>query len=157
MAISYGVWVDSAPQWVWQISKSPGLIGLKEELVSNGYFLFAEEVTSKPQNAEEFIKSFQFSLKTKHSRFSVSQGKEGISARQKSSRISLINSLWHSSRKTNTSLPSEFIFYVTPATRSSSMRNTGKSCLFTFRKLVILRSVHVLVKSNIYWRNKTLI
>ena len=35
---------------------------LKENLVNNGYSLFAEEVISKPQYAEEFIRSFQFSL-----------------------------------------------------------------------------------------------
>ena len=42
---------------------------LKEDLVNNGYSLFAEEVISKPQYAEEFIKSFQFSLVTTLSRF----------------------------------------------------------------------------------------
>ena len=39
-------------------------ISLKEDLVNNGYFLFEEEVISKPQYAEDFIKSFQFSLVT---------------------------------------------------------------------------------------------
>ena len=29
-------------------------------MVNNGYSLFAEEVISRPQYAEEFIKSFQF-------------------------------------------------------------------------------------------------
>ena len=33
-------------------------------MVNNGYSLFAEEAISKPQYAEEFIKSFQFSLVT---------------------------------------------------------------------------------------------
>ena len=42
---------------------------LKEDLVNNGYSLFAEEVISKPQYVEEFIKSFQFSLVTTHFRF----------------------------------------------------------------------------------------
>ena len=42
---------------------------LKEDLVNNGYPLFKEEVISKPQYAEEFIKSFQFSLVTTLSRF----------------------------------------------------------------------------------------
>ena len=42
---------------------------LKEDLVKNGYSLFAEKVISEPQYAEEFIKSFQFSLATTLSRF----------------------------------------------------------------------------------------
>ena len=42
---------------------------LKEDLVNNGYSLFADDVISKPQYAEEFIKSFQFSLVTTLSRF----------------------------------------------------------------------------------------
>ena len=46
-----------------------GLIGLKEDLVNNGYSLFVEEVISKPQYAEELIKSFQFSQVTILSRF----------------------------------------------------------------------------------------
>ena len=37
---------------------------LKEDLVNNCYYLFADEVISKPQYAEEFSKSFQFSLLT---------------------------------------------------------------------------------------------
>ena len=37
---------------------------LKEDLVNNGYSRFAEEVFSKPQFADEFIESFQFSLVT---------------------------------------------------------------------------------------------
>ena len=56
------------------------------------------------------IKSFQFSLVTTFSRFWVSQGKEGLCAKQKSSRISLINSSWPASWKINTSLRSEFSF-----------------------------------------------
>ena len=73
-----------------------------------------------PQCAEEFIKSFQFSLVTTLSRFWVSQGKEGLCAKQKSSRIGLINTTgWIVAcvMKINTSLRSEFIF-LTPATRS---------------------------------------
>ena len=42
---------------------------LTEDLVNNGYSLFAEEVISKFQYAEEFIKSFQFSLATTFSHF----------------------------------------------------------------------------------------
>ena len=42
---------------------------LREDLVNNGYSLFAEEVISEPQYAEEFIKSFQFNLVTTLSRF----------------------------------------------------------------------------------------
>ena len=42
---------------------------LKEDFVNNGYSLFAEEAISKPQYAEEFIKSFRFSLATTFSRF----------------------------------------------------------------------------------------
>ena len=84
---------------------------LKEDLVNNGYSLFAEEVISRPQYAEEFIKSFQFSLVTTLSRFWVSQGKESLCAKQKSSRISLINSSWPELWKMNTSLCSEFIFH----------------------------------------------
>ena len=42
---------------------------LKEDLVNNGYFLFAEEVISNSQYAEEFIKSFQSSLVATLSRF----------------------------------------------------------------------------------------
>ena len=45
-----------------------------------------------PQYEEEFIKSFQFSLVTTLSRFWVSQERQSLSAKQKSSRISLINS-----------------------------------------------------------------
>ena len=53
-------------------------LSLKEDLVSNGYSLFAEEVISKPQYAEEFIKSFKFSLLTTFSRFWVSQEMESL-------------------------------------------------------------------------------
>ena len=42
---------------------------LKEDLVDNGYSLFAEELILKPQYAEEFMKSFQFRLVTIFSRF----------------------------------------------------------------------------------------
>ena len=42
---------------------------LKDNLVNNGYSLTAEEVISKPQYAEEFIESFQFSLVTTLSAF----------------------------------------------------------------------------------------
>ena len=42
---------------------------LKEDLIDNGYSLFAEEVISRPQYADEFIKSFQFSLVTTLYRF----------------------------------------------------------------------------------------
>ena len=42
---------------------------LKEDLVHNDYSLFAEEDISRHQYAEEFIKSFQFSLVTTLSRF----------------------------------------------------------------------------------------
>ena len=62
---------------------------IKEDLVKNGHSLFAEEVISKPQYAEEFIKSFQFSLVTT---LSLSQERESLCAKQKSSRVSLINS-----------------------------------------------------------------
>ena len=34
---------------------------LKKNLTNNGYSLFAEEVSSKPQYSEEFIMSLQFS------------------------------------------------------------------------------------------------
>ena len=44
-------------------------VTLKEDLVNNGYSLFAEEVISKSQYEEDFIKSFQFSLVTILSRF----------------------------------------------------------------------------------------
>ena len=43
------------------------------------------------------FKSFQFSLVTTLSLVRVSQGKEGLCAKQKSSRISLINSSWPAS------------------------------------------------------------
>ena len=39
-------------------------VSLKEDLVDNGYFVFEHKVISKSQYAEEFIKSFQFSLVT---------------------------------------------------------------------------------------------
>ena len=71
---------------------------------------------ANPQYAEEFIEPFQFSLVTILFRFCVSQGKEGLCAKQKSSRISLINSSWPASWKINTSLRSEFIF-ISPATQ----------------------------------------
>ena len=48
---------------------------LKEDLVNNSYSLFAEEVISKPQYAEEFIKSFQFSLVTTLSPFECHKGR----------------------------------------------------------------------------------
>ena len=67
---------------------------LKEEMVYNGYSLFAEEVILYPQYAEELIKSLQFGLVTTLSRFRVSQGKESLYPKQKKRRISLINSLW---------------------------------------------------------------
>ena len=44
-------------------------VSLREDLVNIDYSLLAEEVISKPQYAEEFIKSFQFSLVTTLSRF----------------------------------------------------------------------------------------
>ena len=37
-------------------------VSLKEDLVNNGCSLFAKEIILKPQYAEDFIKSFQFSL-----------------------------------------------------------------------------------------------
>ena len=43
-------------------------VSLKEDLVYNDYSLFAGEVISKPQYAQESIKSFQFSLVTTLSR-----------------------------------------------------------------------------------------
>ena len=52
-----------------------------------------------------------FSLVTTLSRFWVSQGKESLCAKQKSSRISLINSSWPELWKINTSMRSEFIFH----------------------------------------------
>ena len=64
----------------------------------------------KPQYAEEFIKSFQFSLVATLSHFWVSQGKKGLCAKQKSSRISLMNSSWPALWKLYTSLHSKFIF-----------------------------------------------
>ena len=87
-------------------------VSLKEDFVYNDYSLFAEEFIWKSQTAEEFIKSFQFSLATTLSRFWVSQGKEGLCAKQKSSRISLINSSWPELWKINTSAnASVFIFH----------------------------------------------
>ena len=47
----------------------PLQFSLKEDLDDNGYSLFAEKVISKSQYAEEFIKSFQFSLVTTVDRF----------------------------------------------------------------------------------------
>ena len=81
---------------------------LKEDLVYNDYSIFAEEFIWKSQIAEEFIKSFQFSLVTTLSRFRVSQ----LKVKQKSSRISLINSLLPELWKINTSATdSVFIFH----------------------------------------------
>ena len=64
-----------------------------------------------PQYVEEFIKSFQFSLVTTLSRFWMSQGRESLCEKQKSSTIALINSSWPELWKIDTSLRSEFIFY----------------------------------------------
>ena len=87
-------------------------VSLKEDLVYNDYSLFAEEFIWKSQSAEEFIKSFQFSLVTTLSRFWVSQGKEGLCAKRIRSRISLINSLWPELWKINTEAnASVFIFH----------------------------------------------
>ena len=84
---------------------------LKEDLVNNGYALFAEEVISKLQYAEEFIKSFQCCLVTTLSHFWVSQRRESLCPKQKSSRIGLITSSWPELWKINTSLRSEFILH----------------------------------------------
>ena len=56
---------------------------IEVHIVNNGYSLFADEVISRPQYSEEFIKSFKFSLL-----------KESLGVKQESSRISLINSQW---------------------------------------------------------------
>ena len=56
-------------------------------------------------------RSFFFKLITTLSRFWVSQGKESLWAKQKSCRISLINSPWPALWKINTSLRSKFIFH----------------------------------------------
>ena len=106
---------------------SYSITSLKEDLVYNDYSLFAEEFIWKSQTAEEFIKSFQFSLVTTLSRFWVSQGKEGLCAKQKSSRISFISSSWPELWKINTNTSanasvfifhnsghSEFIYHVIP-------------------------------------------
>ena len=91
---------------------------LKDDVVNNGYFLFAEEVISKPQYAEKFIKSFQFNLVTTFSDLWLSQGKEGLCAKQKSRRISSWPALW----KINTPLRSKFIYFlITPATERLSI------------------------------------
>ena len=69
------------------------------------------KVISKLQYAEEFIKSFQFSLVTTLSRFWVAQERESLCAKQKSRKISLIDSPWPELWKINTSLRSEFSFH----------------------------------------------
>ena len=78
----------------------------------NDYSLFAEEFIWKSQTAEEFINSFQFSLVSTHSRFWVSQGKEGLCAKQKSSRVSLMNSANASVFIFHNSGHSEFIYHI---------------------------------------------